>query len=158
MVPKTRTRPGNHEWHWIAEYISAILYPGDDTNHAVSQTDLTALEVRSRPGGASPHPKVDPEPTAAWNWCPLDLSVGSEFYLARLDRLRKVTEECNGPQEWIIEGVRLLGYHRENYGPNGPRRLTVLWWEWLKEHWKALREGSSMNFLVDPSTGLMDNS
>ena len=75
-----------------------------------------------------------------------------------MEKLCQVTKQCDGPTSWIEEGKQLLQYHRDNYGPEGPKRLTVLWWEWPEAHWEALREGSSMNFLLDPATGLMENS
>ena len=37
------------------------------------------------------------------------------------------------------------------HGAN-PEQLQVLWWEFPREHWDALREGSRMNFLVVRST------
>ena len=147
--------PGSHEWHWMAECLGALLYP---------QEAPSTRPPEISPGGGDSvvedllHPEVDPGPAADWEWHPPDLSEGSEFYQARLETLKRVTKERNGPDKWIKDGIEMLRYHRQNYGPDGPKRLTVLWWEWPKEHWTALREGSSMNFLIDPATGLMENS
>ena len=103
------------------------------------------------------HSEVDSEPVAKWEWHPLDLSEGSKFYHVCLKTLKWATKKCNGPDKWTEDGVELLPYHCKNCGPDGPKRLTVLWWEWPKEHWTALWEGSLMNFLVNPGTGLMEN-
>jgi hypothetical protein len=69
-----------------------------------------------------------------------------------------VTAELSGPPEWISERKAALAAHRENYGPEGPKNLVVLWWNWPREHWLELREGASMNFLEEPPPGLVENS
>jgi hypothetical protein len=35
--------------------------------------------------------------------------------------------------------------------------MKLLWWEFPKEHWKPLREGSHMNFLRAPKPMIHDN-
>ena len=106
-----------------------------------------------------PHPEEIVEPKqSTWNWEAPDLSEGGAFYQARMKRLKEVTQECGGPASWIEEGRKILSWHRSNYGPEGPQRLTILWWEWPKIHWKALTEGSSMNFMLEPTTGKKENS
>ena len=50
----------------------------------------------------------------------------------------------------LAEGREHLDVHRRNYGPNGPQYLQLLWWEFPREHWNAVREGNSMNFLTEP--------
>ena len=66
-----------------------------------------------------------------------------------------------GEEEGTIawnEGLELIEKHRENYGPNGPQTLVILWWEWPRRHWDELRTGASMNFVKEPSQGLTPNS
>jgi len=54
----------------------------------------------------------------------------------------------------LNQGKSDLARHRQNYGPDGPQLLQILWWEFPKEHWDSLRSGGSMNFLKEPRTGL----
>ena len=106
-----------------------------------------------------PHPEeVEGPKTNNWSWEVPDLSEGGPFYQARMKRLEEVTKECRGPPSWVEEGKEILSWHRSNYGQEGPQRLTILWWEWPKIHWKALREGSSMNFMLEPTSGKKENS
>jgi hypothetical protein len=46
----------------------------------------------------------------------------------------------------------------KNYGPDKPKHLVVLWWNWPPEHWDELQDMASMNFLQEPPPGLVDNS
>ena len=55
--------------------------------------------------------------------------------------------------ELFQEGLQLLAHHRNNYGPEGPKYLEVLWWEWPPLHWDELRKGGSMNFMEEPNAG-----
>ena len=93
-----------------------------------------------------------------WTWEAPDLSEGSPFHKARMKRLREVIAICRGPPSWLEEGKWLLTEHRKNYGPEGPKSLVVLWWEWPQEHWEALQEGSSMNFVLEPASGIVENT
>ncbi len=58
------------------------------------------------------------------------------------------------------EGLNALRLHRDNYDADGPSptHLQLLWWMFPKEHWDELREGCSMNFLVEPRNELTPNS
>jgi hypothetical protein len=58
----------------------------------------------------------------------------------------------------LVVGETALAIHWENYTEAGPKCLQLLWWEFPPEHWEALRWGSSMNFLVQPSGHLEFNS
>ena len=58
----------------------------------------------------------------------------------------------------LAEGREHLDVHRRNYGPNGPQYLQLLWWEFPCEHWNAVREGHSMNFLTEPEHMIQPNS
>jgi hypothetical protein len=102
-----------------------------------------------------------PNPTRGlleWHWSPPDLSEGQQFFRDHLSTLKQVTRELGGPASWIADGIAALKLHRLNYGANGACKLTILWWEWPREHWTELREGASMNFLKTPPSGLIANT
>lgn len=95
-----------------------------------------------------------------FHWAPPDLSKGSPWYQQRVENLSTAALSCADPGRAYQEGLRALDVHRSNYNQEGPcpTRLQLLWWEWPKEHWKDLREGSRMNFLDPPPEGIRDNS
>jgi len=142
MNNKIWTRPGSQEWHWIAEHLFNLLHPDVGVKTAShTPKDIQRVSPKTKPLHTNyPHLELDTEPVAEWSWCPPNLSEESNFYKARL------------------ETKKLLSYHQQNYSPNGPQQLTVLWWEWLKEHWEALSDGSSMNFLINPETVFINKS
>ena len=72
--------------------------------------------------------------------------------------LKQVTHGLPEAARFYDEGLGALRMHRGNYTPAGPQRLQLLWWEFPPEHWEALREGSSMNFLITPEGGLELNA
>jgi hypothetical protein len=39
-----------------------------------------------------------------------------------------------------------------------PKQLQLLWWEFPKEHWEPLKNGSRMNFLKHPEAKIHDNA
>ena len=83
---------------------------------------------------------------------PPDLRAGGAWFNCRLTSLFKAAKEYG--RRWVdlvIQGLDALAQHRRNYDATGanPEQLQVLWWEFPREHWDALREGSQMNF-VDP--------
>ena len=101
---------------------------------------------------------IDPQIISSWTWKPPDLSIGSPFYNQRVGNLRKaLTTLGKGHEHLFQEGIDILARHRQNYGPNGPTSLTILWWEWPRIHWEELRNGASMNFMETPSPGLTPN-
>jgi hypothetical protein len=118
-------------------------------------------------GGSSQPPKVpnqssDERPavmedSTQWDWNAPDLSVGSTFFRARVDSLRTAVATLEDPKYWFREGLECLRRHRLNYGEEGPQRLQLLWWEFPPEHWKALREGCRLGFLIRPQGEVMSN-
>ena len=54
----------------------------------------------------------------------------------------------------------MLENHRGNYTTEAPHptRLQLLWWRFPRESWDVLREGNSMNFLMEPTHRLTPNS
>jgi hypothetical protein len=143
---------GAQEWSALDDLISTLeasRTPGDDTAPAKAST----------PRDFGTHESTTSPPTdVPWKWDPPDLGACSPFYKRQLNRLCEVTAELDGPPSWIEEGKAILAAHRENYGPDGPKNVVVLWWNWPREHWEELREGASMNFLEEPPPGLVKNS
>jgi hypothetical protein len=120
------------------------------------QVPSTPLELDSLP--AQP-PKPDPVPVP-FVWKPPDLSHGSPWYRARVDDLLAACLCYKNPGPLMEEGLNALRLHRGNYDADGPSptHLQLLWWMFPKEHWDELREGCSMNFLVEPRHELTPNS
>jgi hypothetical protein len=93
-----------------------------------------------------------------WAWEVPDLSEGSPWYLARIASLRQAVADLSDGDVHFVDGLDALQVHRETYSDTGPKRLQILWWEFPPEHWKALREGSWMNFLTTPRGELKLNA
>ncbi|MGH7974468.1 MAG: hypothetical protein ACREBR_02985, partial [bacterium] len=72
--------------------------------------------------------------------------------------MTKVIEGRPDEATLFTEGLELLRHHRKNYGPSGPKTLVVLWWEWPELHWNDLRLGGSMNFMREPTPGIVESS
>ncbi|MGL5812169.1 MAG: hypothetical protein ACRCYW_02380, partial [Aeromonas sp.] len=53
--------------------------------------------------------------------------------------------------------LEALEVHRNNYTEAGPKYLQLLWWEFPEIHQEAIRIGSSLRFLVDPGTEIVEN-
>jgi hypothetical protein len=60
----------------------------------------------------------------------------------------------------IDEGLEALRIHRRNYNADGPdpKQLQLLWWEFPKEHWEPLKNGSHMNFLKHLEAKIHNNA
>ena len=59
----------------------------------------------------------------------------------------------------IQEGLEILDIHRGNYSSTGPdlHQLQIIWWEFPPEHWDALKNGSPMNFIIQPEDNIHPN-
>ena len=68
-----------------------------------------------------------------WSWTPPDLTPGGQWWTERVASLQSAISQCAGPASWYDDGIELLKIHANNYGPDGPQRLVVLWWEWPSE-------------------------
>jgi hypothetical protein len=93
-----------------------------------------------------------------WQWKPPDLRVEGSWYQDRVKALKEAIHGRSDATKLYQEGLAALDCHRSNYTDEGPKFLQLLWWEFPKEHWDALRLGSSMNFLIQPSGELILNS
>jgi hypothetical protein len=67
-----------------------------------------------------------------WQWETPDLREGGEWFKARVATLKEAIKEAPNPQELYEGGLRALAIHRGNYTGEGPKRLQLLWWEFLK--------------------------
>lgn len=84
------------------------------------------------------------------SWQPLDTATDPEPPLNHKGR--------PDAKKLFREGLRALDLHRENYGPKGPKRLRLLWWEFPRKDQDAIREGCRMNFLSFPDGELAENA
>jgi hypothetical protein len=93
-------------------------------------------------------------------WKPPDLREGHEWHQKRLANLQKAAESFPDPTSVIEEGIQALHTHRNNYTNDSPeaKKLQLLWWEFPREHWQPLREGSHMNFLCEPKAAIHENA
>ena len=137
-------------FHW--EYLGSAFSPPAPA----SATRLSPLSSHLVPIPQPPPPST----TTSFTWHPPSLRAGGRWFRARLRSLWAAARTYG--QRWVTifnHGLTCLARHRLNYdheGPN-PSRLQLLWWEFPSEHWDALREGSSMNFMAPPPAGLTPN-
>lgn len=140
-------------YHW--EYFSQCLHSHNGPVKAAPPTLVTipgtAMRNMIQEGHLS-HPAPAP-PSPPCSWRPPDLTPGRPWHTARLNTLFAAAKQYPGREiELINHGLDCLRRHRWNYDANGsaPTHLQILWWEFPREHWDDLREGSSMNFLLPP--------
>lgn len=138
------------------EYLAPLIYREYD------QSTTTAPELihpeSTNASLTTPHSRTAIE--HPFEWRPPDLSVGADWYERRVQNLRAAALTTEDPDLTIQEGLEALRKHRRNYTAEGPapQELQLLWWEFPQEHWEALREGSKMNFLIEPGHGIHPNS
>ena len=91
-----------------------------------------------------------------------DLRENGTWYNARVVSLIAACQQYPAPKasDMIEHGYACLRDHRGNYDEVGarPTRLRILWWEFPREHWDELRDGSRMHFLQDPVSCIHPNS
>ena len=150
-----------HIWCAVGDSVAALFRGGslgqepsgadaDGSRGAVPENLGDPVSV-----GALPVPEGD---CPVWEWEPEDLCRDGDWYRARVLSLQVATEGMEDRAQLIREGLRALEVHRGNYTEEGPQYLQLLWWEFPPEHREAIRTGSSMNFLVNPSGELELNS
>jgi hypothetical protein len=93
-----------------------------------------------------------------WSWETPDLSRDGEWYKARVRSLKAAIAELPSIPNLFQEGLKTLKIHRQNYGTKGPKELQLIWWEFPRKSWRAIRDGSSMNFFITPGGALQPNS
>jgi hypothetical protein len=99
----------------------------------------------------------DAEP---FEWVPPDLVPTGPWYRRVVLLLIYTCLLYPAPGPLIEEGILHLRAHRSNYNRSNPdpQRLQLLWWMFPPEHWDALREGSSMNFMHQPRCEITPNA
>lgn len=101
-------------------------------------------------------PTTDPLPVE-WIYDLPNLQEGGQWYRDRCASLDAAIRGRPNSTTLRSEGLDALKVHRDNYTPEGPKYLQVLWWEFPEPHQDAVRLGSSMRFLVDPGVELIPN-
>lgn len=122
---------------------------------------LDNLSSPMSPTGPSPSDSSSPStvPPSTWTWTPPDLSASSSF---RQDSIKRLTDALaffpiEERTRLYDEGLVLLNKHSQNFTPEGPKKLVLLWWEWPSIHWYELCYGMSMNFMEVPKPGFKPN-
>lgn len=87
-----------------------------------------------------------------------DLSRGSPWKQQRIHNLKAAVKGRPDAHTLFAEELQALDVHHKIYGPEGPRRLQLLWWEFPTEHRDFIREGCRLNFLSVPGRDLVDNA
>lgn len=138
-------------YHW--EHLAAGLVQVKPSN--LDQ----AVDPSSEPDAAIRLQKQEPLTFLPFSWAPPDLAIGGDWYRARLQNLMIASSTYDDVYGKLREGIQMLTVHRSNYTSTHaePKELQILWWEFPSDHWDDLREGSNMNFLSPPPTGLIPN-
>jgi hypothetical protein len=139
---------------FIWEYLSETL-----CNEIPNQPDPPP-PLRSRLAQLGQYGPAAPPEVPPFSWVPPNLAPGASWHTKRMEHLRLAAACYSDPDALIEDGIKMLEVHRSNYNAEGPdpKHLQLLWWEFPKEHWDGLREGSKMNFLVTPPEGLRPNA
>jgi hypothetical protein len=94
-----------------------------------------------------------------WVWTAPDLSSGGDWHTAHIANLWSAIHGLPNAEEQLIEGLQALDIHRQNYAKEGSiHRLQLLWWNFPPEHSEELRNGCTMNFLMELTAGIKNNS
>ena len=152
----------SHLWETLGLEISSRMHERSIRSETESSTPVDQdvhipQSTPPPPVDANEAPKVEyPD----WAWTLPDLRPNQPWYRRRYGNLRRIVKQypLEDREKMLWEGKQDLHRHRNNYGPEGPQHLQLLWWEFPPEHWETLRVGCSMNFLKDPVAHLWDNS
>ena len=140
--------------------------PGPDSHwelvpplHLIAAVGDTLVYTRSGDGGSaslSPCPAQPkplnrrPESERNWTFRMPDLAEGGAWHKQRVKNLRRAAANFGNHKHLVREGLEALRRHRRNYGPEGPKHLQLLWWEWPRRLWQRLLHGFPMHFVGDP--------
>lgn len=141
---------GIHLWAAVADSLAEWMRPPSDAPDSDQATCPTPGTTQKSTSGA----EIPPE----WTWTPPDLAEGGDWHRARVANLEAAIAGHPESKRLRLEGLEALRVHRDNYGPDGPQQLQLLWWEFPPEHWKDVRDGCDLNFLQTPPTHLEENS
>ena len=138
-----------YHWEYLAQCLDVSFNLSADTDKVPRMDEEDNYQ-----------PPVRVEEDSDVKWRPPDLSKGSDWYKARVARLKATALRYPNYHQIVKDGLEDLERHRTNYdteGPN-PTTLQLLWWEFPVEHQEDVRLGASMNFMQIPTPGLTDNS
>ena len=130
---------------------------------------LSCSQAPTVPSSPSPSPSRIPVPNdptdpelepSIFDWKPPKLDITGAWYRTRLSHLQTASSSFDDAEAVVKEGIEMLKEHRGNYTDTHPEptHLRILWWEFPPEHWLALKEGSSMNFLTEPEHQIQPNA
>jgi hypothetical protein len=77
-------------------------------------------------------------------WAVPDLREGRTWHEAQIKSSKEAVHGSKDQEQLLREGLDAYDIHQGNYSEEGPTYLQLLWWEFPKEHHKALREGCRM--------------
>jgi hypothetical protein len=150
MRATIRDSTGIHLWSASLDALAEWLRGPEEDD----QTTSTLEDEDSPQWDEAPEDDADEE----WTWEPPNLQENHPWYQDRVESLKVAVEGMPEAAKLFNEGIRALERHRTNYSDEGPKCLQLLWWEFPAEHWEDLREGSSMNFLIEPTGQLVLNA
>jgi hypothetical protein len=78
---------------------------------------------------SSEHLELPPNMDASFEWDAPDIKEVGEWFEARLEKLRTITEGWHDQRLVMLDARRLMASHRLNYTYQGAQRLEILWWE-----------------------------
>jgi hypothetical protein len=152
----------SHLWSAVLDTIAEWI---DERRPELKSSGVPLPTTRARPRKqrrARAKNQKDLTPVKAqqldWEWELPELSPGGAWYRERVASLNAATAGHEEADRLRAEGFEILARHRENYTQAGPRILQLIWWEFPPESWEAIREGSSMNFMVTPEREIKANS
>ena len=168
-IPSESTSPATalHIWTEVCDSLSSWL---KEPHLGTARGNLPSSEVPVTGPPSKPGDEVETQsssrpssPTGLeeaereWIYELPDLTMGSPWYVERVQNLQRAIIGRPDYDELLAEGLDALEVHRTNYTDEGPKFLQVLWWEFPPLHREAVRIGSSMRFLIDPGDELVPN-
>lgn len=114
------------------------------------------LDDEERKVSSGQHEELD---GPAWEWSPPDLSPEGPWHHEQVQNLMAAMRSTQTRTDFAPRDLRALDIHRCNFESDGTVvQLQILWWEFPPEHWETLRDGSPMNFLMEPTKGISPNA
>jgi hypothetical protein len=146
----------SHLWAAVLDPVAEWLTPEVQPPAKASKARPRKARRAKTQATASKKPVSGLQPD--WSWEVPDLSLGGAWYQERIGSLEAAIAGRADASHLRAEGHKILDRHRRNYTTSGPQTLQLIWWEFPPESWEAIREGSSMNFLVTPTGEIKPNA
>jgi hypothetical protein len=142
---------------WFEATPTKIAQEAATNDSSVKAPTANVLEAENTLEGAQSESKATEE-FQEWSWQVPNIGAGGSWYNDRTANLCQAVATVGSPVQLYLEGWEILEIHRRNYSTDGPKILQLIWWEFPPESWIAIREGSSMNFMVTPGGELKPNA